>query len=469
MNMNNYQLLINGQRVAGDATMAVYNPATEKIITHAPVATPGQLDEAVAAARAAFGPWSATAIGERRDRVLGLAALLRAHSDELACLLTLEQGKPLADARGEIAGAARFFEVMAGYDLPAQVIEDSPTRRVMAYRRPLGVVGAIIPWNFPLLTVAFKLPFALLAGNTVVLKPAPTTPLATLRFGELAQALLPPGVLNVISDDGNLGPLMSAHPDIRKITFTGATSTGQKVYAGSAATLKRLTLELGGNDAAIVLDDVDLGAIAPALFRSAFFNSGQVCLAIKRLYVQEGVYDAVVDALEALATKVILGDGMEVGTTMGPVQNRSQYQKLQSLLKHTEGDFVTGGKAADRPGFFIEPTLVRNISDGTQLVDEEQFGPILPIIRVIDEEDALRRANATPYGLGASVWSSDPVRARAVAARLEAGTVWINKHSEIMPSIPFGGAKLSGIGTEFGDAGLAEFTQSQVIHDIPGS
>jgi acyl-CoA reductase-like NAD-dependent aldehyde dehydrogenase len=464
--MTDYRLLINGERVAGDSTLPVYNPATGDVLTRAPVASARQLDQAVAAAGAAFGAWSATPIEHRRERVLGLAAMLRTHAEELARLLTLEQGKPLSDARGEIAGAARFFEVMAAYDLPVRVIEDSPTRRVEAHHLPLGVVGAIIPWNFPLLTVAFKLPFALLAGNTVVLKPAPSTPLATLRFGELAQTLLPPGVLNVVSDNNDLGPLMSTHPGIRKITFTGSTSSGQKVYAGAAATLKRLTLELGGNDAAIVLDDVDPQAIAPALFRSAFFNSGQVCLAIKRLYVQAGVYDAVVDALAALVGKVVLGDGLHDGTTMGPVQNRIHYDKLRQLLDETRdrGTFVTGGRAADRPGYFIEPTLVRDITDGARLVDEEQFGPILPIIRVTDDEDALRRANGTPYGLGASVWSSDPARARAVAERLQAGTVWINKHSEIVPSIPFCGTKQSGIGIEFGEAGLAEFTQLKVIN-----
>lgn len=462
--MDDFKLLIDGKRVMGGSTMPVYNPANGEPFIEAPVASPGQLDQAVDSANRAFDTWSATSIEERRERISALAPILRAHSDELAQLLTLEQGKPLADARNEIAATARFFEVMATYDLPVKLIEDSPARYVEAHYRPLGVVGAIIPWNFPLLTVAFKLPFALLAGNAVVLKPAPTTPLATLRFGELAQAILPPGVLNVISDDGTIGPLMSAHPAIRKITFTGATSTGQKVFANAAPTLKRLTLELGGNDAAIVLDDVDPQSIAPALFRSAFFNSGQVCLAIKRLYVQAGVYDELIDALEALAAKVVLGDGMQEGTTMGPVQNRAQYDKLRALLANHGGVNVSGGKAADRPGYFIEPTLVRDIDDGSRLVDEEQFGPILPIIRVTDEEDALRRANGSPYGLGASVWSSDPGRARAVALRLQAGTVWINKHSEIVPSIPFSGAKLSGIGTEFGKAGLNEFTQLQIIH-----
>ncbi|KWE18346.1 aldehyde dehydrogenase [Burkholderia cepacia] len=463
--MNDYQLSINGQRVPGASVIPVINPATGEVVAHAPVASAGQLDQAVTAATAAFGPWSALTVAQRRERLLGLAAVLRNHADELAMLLTLEQGKPLADARGEVAGAARFFEVFASYDLPVRVIEDSQTRRVEAYARPLGVVGAIIPWNFPLLTVAFKLPFALLAGNTVILKPAPTTPLATLRFGELAQALLPPGVLNVLSDDNSLGPLISAHEGVRKITFTGATTTGCKVFAAAAPTLKRLTLELGGNDAAIVLDDVEPQVIAPALFRAAFYNAGQVCLAIKRLYVQAGVYDAVVEALAAQVRQVVLGDGLQEGTTMGPVQNRSQYEKLKELLDATQGRgvFVTGGRAADRPGYFIEPTLVRDIEDGTRLVDEEQFGPVLPIIRVADEEDALRRANNSPCGLGASVWSRDQARASAVAQRLQAGTVWINKHAELVPSIPFSGAKQSGLGVEFAEAGLAEFTQQQII------
>lgn len=464
--MTDFRLLIDGQLVSGESTLEVINPATETVIAEAPLASAQQLDLAIAAAKRAFSAWSSTPISARRQQIYAIAGVLQNNVNELAHLLTSEQGKPLVDAKVEVQAAARFFQVMAAHDLPVKVIEENEARRVEAHRRALGVVAAIIPWNFPLLTISFKLPFALLAGNTVVIKPAPTTPLATLRFGELVSKLLPNGVLNIIADNNDLGPALTSHPDVRKISFTGATSTGRKVFASAAQNLARLTLELGGNDAAIVLDDVDPKKIAPAIFRSAFFNSGQVCLAIKRLYVHESVYDELSAELARLAQNAVLGDGLDPSTTIGPVQNRNQFEKLKQFIDdgRRNGNIIAGGRVPDRPGFFIEPTIVRDISDGCKLVDEEQFGPILPIIRFSDIGDAIRRANATNFGLGASVWSSDTDRAYALAGRLEAGTVWINKHSEVTPQIPFSGAKHSGFGIEFAEAGLEEFTQLQIIN-----
>jgi len=328
------------------------------------------------------------------------------------------------------------------------------------------VVGAIIPWNFPLLILGFKLPPALLAGNTLVVKPAPTTPLSTLRFAELVKDVLPAGVLNVIADANDLGDPMTKHPDIRKISFTGSTATGQKVMASAAQTLKRITLELGGNDAGIVLDDVDPKTVAPGIFDGAFQNSGQVCLAIKRLYVHESVYDEICDELVAIAKSTVVDDGSKQGTKLGPLQNKMQYEKVKAFLDdaHKNGKVIAGGAAMDRPGYFIAPTIVRDIAEGSKLVDEEQFGPVLPVIKYSDSDDVIRRANASSYGLGASVWSSDPKRAHEIATRIEAGTVWINKHLDMAPHIPFGGAKQSGIGTEFAEEGLAEFTQLQIIN-----
>jgi acyl-CoA reductase-like NAD-dependent aldehyde dehydrogenase len=464
--MSEFKLLIDGNLVAGDSVMPVLNPATEEILAQCPRASKAQLDLAVAAAKEAFSGWAATPIEERRKRVIQMADVIEANASDLARLLTSEQGKPLADATGEVLGMAGFFRYLGSLDLPMRVIEDGNGRRVEAHRRPLGVIGAIIPWNYPLLILAFKLPSALLAGNTLVVKPAPTTPLSTLKFAELVKDILPKGVLNVIADANDLGEALTRHPDVRKISFTGSTATGRKVMASAAETLKRITLELGGNDAGIVLDDVDPKKVAPGIFEGAFQNSGQVCLAIKRLYVHESVYDEICDELVALANSAVVDDGLKQGTNLGPLQNKMQYEKVKAFLDDARlhGNIVAGGAAMDRPGYFIQPTIVRDIKEGSRLVDEEQFGPVLPVIKYSDSEDVIRRANATTYGLGASVWSSNLERAHKVASRIEAGTVWINKHLDMAPHIPFGGAKQSGLGVEFAEEGLAEFTQLQIIN-----
>jgi acyl-CoA reductase-like NAD-dependent aldehyde dehydrogenase len=273
-------------------------------------------------------------------------------------------------------------------------------------------------------------------------------------------------VVNIITDANDLGDAMTKHPDIRKISFTGSTATGQKVMASAAATLKRITLELGGNDAGVVLEDADPKKIAPGIFQGAFWNSGQVCLALKRLYVHETIYDDMVTELSELANAAVVDDGLKQGTQLGPLQNKMQYEKVKGFLDdaRANGKIAAGGEVLDRPGYFIRPTIVRDITDGTKLVDEEQFGPVLPVIKYSDPQDAVKRANASPYGLGASVWSSNPERAYEVAQQLEAGTVWINKHQDLAPHIPFGGAKSSGMGVEFGEEGLAEFTQLQIIN-----
>jgi len=467
--MHDFKLLIGGQRVAGDMTMEVINPATERVIALAPRASHAQLDAAVAAAKAAFSTWSRTDIAVRRAALLAMADILEQNLEELARLTTLETGKPLADSRAEIGGAAYFTRYFAALDLAPQPMDPGDGRLVEIQRRPLGVIGAIVAWNYPLIMVGFKLPPALLAGNTVVLKPAPTAPLTTLRFAELFGAKLPPGVLNVIVDANDLGEAMTSHPDIRKITFTGSTGTGKKIMASAAPTLKRLTLELGGNDAAIVMGDVDPQDVAPKLFDAAFVASGQVCLALKRLYVHESIYEEMCELLVELANGASVGDGLEQGVTIGPLQNRMQFDRVKGLLEVAERDgrVIAGGVAGVAEageGFFVRPTIVRDITDGSPLVDEEQFGPILPVISFSDPEDALARANASPYGLGGSIWSSDLRVARDFASRLDAGTVWINAHLGNAPNVPFGGSKQSGIGVEFGEAGLAEFTQAHAIY-----
>lgn len=464
--MSGYKLLIGGQLVDGATSSDVINPATEEPVASCPRASKAQLDEAVAAAKVAFPAWSATSLDERRKVLVAIADVIQANVADLARLLTQEQGKPLQDAMGEVFGASAFFRYFASLDLGPKVVEDTPTSRVEIRRKPLGVVGTITPWNFPMILLAFKLPPALLAGNTVVAKPAPTTPLTTLRLGELIKDLVPPGVVNIIADANDLGGEMTKHPDIRKISFTGSTATGQKVMASAADALKRISLELGGNDALIVLDDVDPKETAPKVYGAAMQNAGQVCIAAKRIYVHDSIYDAMCEELARCANEAVVGDGLEQGTQMGPLQNKAQFEKVLGFIESArqDGKIIAGGGRKGDKGYFIQPTIVRDIAEGSKLVDEEQFGPVMPVIRYSDAADAVRRANASIYGLGGSVWAKDAERAWSLAEGIDSGTVWVNKHADIQPHLPFGGARMSGIGSELGEDGLKEFTQTQVLN-----
>lgn len=464
--MSDYKMLINGQLVVGDATMDVINPATGERLAICPRGSSAQMDAAIGAAKRAQPGWAARPLHERQAALVRLADDLDASSADFARLLTMEQGKPLAEATAEVAYTAAFMRYFATLGPRVDILEDGPTRRVELHRKPLGVVGAIIPWNFPLLLIAFKLPPALVTGNSIVVKPSPTTPLTALKLGELCANIFPSGVVNIVTDANDLGAHLSSHPDVAKISFTGSTATGAKVMQAAAETIKRVTLELGGNDAAIVLPDVDPAEVVPALFSGAFMNAGQVCLAIKRLYVHQDVYDEVCDRLAVLAHNAVVDDGLKQGAQIGPLQNRMQFDKVKGFLAdaHAVGKVVAGGKPVDRPGFFIEPTIVRDVTDGDRIVDVEQFGPILPVIKFSDPEDALARANASPLGLGGSVWSKDIGRATDLASRMDVGMAWVNKHLDFGPGIPFGGAKQSGIGMELGDVGLSEFTQLSVLN-----
>ena len=464
--MPNFELLIDGKMVPGAASLDVINPATEQLAGTCSRASESQLDEAIEAASSAQVAWAATPIEERRAAVLKVAEIAAAHAPELGAILTSEQGKPLPEAVAEAYGFSMFTQHFAAMEMPVEVLEDSETRRVEVHRTPLGVVGAIIPWNFPLILLGFKLGPALISGNTLVVKPAPTTPLSTLRLAELIKDALPPGVLNVIADANDLGSKISAHPKIRKVSFTGSTATGMKVMSSASSTLKRITLEMGGNDAGLFLPDLDPKEIAPKIFDAAFGNNGQICIALKRAYVHEDIYDDVCDELAAIAKSKKIGDGTEEGVELGPLQNKAQYEKVQAIIADAaeKGTIIAGGGVPDRPGYFIEPTIVRDIAEGARLVDEEQFGPALPVIKYSDPEEALARINRSSDGLGGSVWSSDAERARELAIRIDSGTVWVNKHADLDPSIPFSGAKQSGIGTELGQEGFEEFTQRRVIN-----
>jgi acyl-CoA reductase-like NAD-dependent aldehyde dehydrogenase len=376
-----------------------------------------------------------------------------------------EQGKPLPQALWEIEFSVAALRYDAVLDLPAEVLHEDAARKVVRLRKPLGVVAAITAWNVPMILLAVKVGPALLAGNTVVAKPAPTTPLTTLRFGELCARILPPGVVNVIADQNDLGAVLTGHPDVAQVAFTGSTATGRKVMAGAAGTLKRLTLELGGNDAAVVLDDADPKKVTPKIYEAAMAIAGQACVAVKRLYVHESLYDAVCDELGRLARETVVGDGLEPGTQMGPLQNRAQFERVKGFLEDARrnGTIVAGG-LPEREGYFVRPTIVRDVPDGARLVREEQFGPILPVLRYSDLDDAIARVNDTEYGLGGSVWSADRERAFDVAARIDAGTVWVNQHLDMRLDVPFGGAKQSGVGAEMGREGLEEFTQATIIN-----
>ncbi|AUN31032.1 MULTISPECIES: aldehyde dehydrogenase family protein [Niveispirillum] len=465
----NFALTIDGRQVAGSGTFEVRDPATGAVVATAPAASADQLDAAVGAARKAFPGWAARSEADRKAVVANVADIIEAHAAELAELVTREQGKPLAGlgSQWEIGGAIAWARHTASLDLPMETIQDDAGGRVTLHRRPIGVVGSITPWNFPVMIAIWHVMPAILAGNTVVLKPSPNTPLATLLLGQLLQEALPPGVLNVIAGADGIGQAMADHKGIDKIVFTGSTTTGRKVMASGAANLKRLTLELGGNDAGIVLPDADLDAHIDKLFWGIFINNGQTCAALKRLYVHDSLYDAVCDRLVAYAANIVTGNGLEPDSRLGPVQNPMQFDRVKRLVEQARqagARVLCGGEPAEGPGLFYPVTILADAYDGMDIVDEEQFGPAVPIIRFTDIEDVIARANASESGLGGSIWSRDLEKARALAARLECGSVWINNHGAIRPDAPFGGVKQSGIGLEFASLGLAEFTSVQVIH-----
>ncbi len=464
--MISFTMTINGEAVSTEKTLPVINPATGEVFAEAPECSAAQLNAAMEAAQAAFRLWQKD-ITFRRQALFDCAAVMRANEDELADIFTREQGRPLHGAKDEVGWAAGDLEGFAARDIPCDVLQDDEEARVELHRKPYGVVAAIVPWNFPLLIAAWKIGQALITGNTLVLKPSPYTPLATLRLGELLRDVLPPGVLNIVSGGNDVGAAMTMHSIPRKVTFTGSVATGKKVAQAAALDLKPVTLELGGNDPAIVLPDVDPAAIAGKMFWSAFFNTGQICIAIKRVYVHETIYSPVVEALAAHARQVKMGDGFDPDSQLGPLNNRMQFERVQELVddaKRSGACMVAGGEARAGRGYFFEPTIVTEIQDGTRLVDEEQFGPVLPIIPYRHVEDAIERANATHFGLGGSIWTQDLDRGYELASQLECGTSWINHHiggnAQIQPQT---GAKWSAVGYELGQVGLEAYSHLHVI------
>lgn len=459
---------IDGQQVDGARFFDVINPATGSAFAQAPDASREQLDLAVSAARRAFESWRAVPAQRRRVTLFGFAAAIRSETQSLARLLTREQGKPLAASIREIEATATRIEGLLSFELTPETLRSDEQGRVVLDYQPLGVVGAIAPWNSPVLLGAQIAAQALVTGNSVILKPSPFTPLATLKLGEIASRTLPRGLFNALSGGNELGRWMTEHPGIDKIGFVGSVATGKRVLASAAASnLKRVSLELGGNDAAIVLADADVEKIASSLFWSAFVNSGQRCMAVKRVLVHESLVDRLGAALARLANQAKVGDGLEPGVELGPVQNLPQFERVLGLITDAlkrGGQALSGGGALDRRGYFIAPTVITGVAEGTPLVDEEQFGPVLPLLSFTDVEEAVTRANATRFGLGASVWSGNPERAADIARRLEAGTVWINSHGGAAPEFPFGGFKESGVGRGMGLMGLRSYAEPRVLH-----
>ncbi|WOH53384.1 aldehyde dehydrogenase family protein [Bradyrhizobium sp. sBnM-33] len=466
--MRRWALFIDGRRVETESFQDVSNPSTGEIVGAMPVATAANLDAAVAAASKAFLRWKERPDSERAEACRAIARTVEANSEELARLLTLEQGKPLngLGSRFEIGGAVAWTRHTAELALPLEVLQDGPEGRVELHRKPIGVVGSITPWNWPVMIACWHIIPAIRAGNTVIIKPSPLTPLSTIRLVELMNEALPPGVVNVVTGENEIGAQMSAHPGIAKVTFTGSSETGRKIMRSAATTLKRLTLELGGNDAGVVLPDADPKAIAEGLFWGAFINGGQTCAALKRLYVHDSLYDDVCRELTAYAKNVVVGDGLSEASTLGPVQNKRQFEVVSAFVEEAKekgGRVLIGGDPSGGPGYFYPVTLIADVDHGCRLVDEEQFGPALPIIRYHDVEEAIAKANASSMGLGGSVWGSDLDAAKRIAGQIEAGSVWINKHGAIQPNAPFGGVKQSGFGVEFGVDGLKEFTTVQTV------
>ncbi len=466
-NRYSFSMTVGGEAVPAGNTIDVINPATGKAFAAAPAATAADLDRAVAAAKRAYPKWRALAPEERIAILCRAADALATHADELTQIFTREHGRPLAGAKEEILGASFWMKALSRYKLPVEVTEDSKTRRIEVHHEPLGVVAALVPWNFPVLLAAWKISHAVLTGNVIVLKPSPFTPLTTLRVGEIFRDIFPPGVVNIISGGDELGPMMTGHPGFAKISFTGSTATGKRIMESAARDLKRITLELGGNDAAIVLPDVDLDAVAQPLFYGAFYNSGQVCVATKRLYVHDSIYDSLLERFASLAKTMKVGDGLEAGSVFGPVQNRPQFQRVRNLLQDaraTRLKILDGGGVPAGDGYFVPLTLVDNPPDASRVVVEEAFGPVLPVLRFTDVDEVIERANNTDYGLAGAVWSRDVDRAVSIAHRLDTGTVWINQNLQSSPGTPLGGHKKSGFGVENGVAGLLEFTQVKAIY-----
>ena len=467
--MADFAMIINGKPAPATSTFDVINPADGSVVARCPEGTPALVDEAVASARRAFPGWSALPDAERVAKLMAIGDLIEKHHAELAELVTREQGKTQSGpgANLETGGAAAWTRVTAGLSLGGETIQDDVQGRITVTRKPVGVVASITPWNWPLMIAVWHVMPAIRVGCTVVIKPSPFTPLSTLRLVELMNQVLPAGVINVVTGGPAVGARLTEHPDINKVVFTGSIATGKKVMGKAADTLKRVTLELGGNDAGIVLPGTNIDPLLEKLFWGCFINAGQTCAALKRLYVHEDQYEEVVKKFADYVASIPVGNGLDPKNLIGPVSNRMQLDKVIGYVEDARAQgarIVTGGKRTEGKDFFYPLTVIADATDDMRVVREEQFGPVIPIVKYKAVEEAIRRANALDVGLGGSVWGNDTAEAARLAAKLECGTAWVNQHGALHPLAPFGGVKNSGIGVEFNVDGLREYTTIQVVN-----
>ncbi|KAH8883676.1 aldehyde dehydrogenase [Thozetella sp. PMI_491] len=461
--------IINDELRSAEKTHQVTDPRTEEPLWACPMATNQDFDDAVTAARNAFATWSLTTVPERQALLVKLAENLEEHRPELTEILQKETGKSAIVAGIDLQASIHQCLLYSKIGLEDEVQTEDENTRVVATHVPLGVVGAICPWNFPLILSNIKVVSSIVTGNCVIVKPSPFTPYAVMKWIELARGILPPGVLQVVNGGAELGALMTLHPGIDKITFTGTIATGKRVMASCSKTLKKVTLELAGNDACIVCPDADLDKAIPSIASGGFFNAGQVCVASKRIYVHERIYDEFLDRLVAEVERsyTVQEDG-NTPSAFGPLSNKAQYDIIKDIIEDCRKSgykIVTGGQAlADKKGFWVPPTIVSKPAEDSWLVKEEQFGPVLPILAYSDEDDVIKRANLSNAGLGASVYSKDLANAERIARRLEAGSVWINVSERPNPGAFFGGMKDSGYGGEMGKQGLLSYCYTKSLH-----
>ncbi|KAI0408802.1 aldehyde dehydrogenase [Xylaria palmicola] len=468
LNFETFRNVIDGETVeSGGRTRQVVNPSTGDNNPQVPLSAPEDVDRAVKAAKRAATAWAAVPWEERANSLREFANAIEAAAEDFVKLVMMEQGKPPVWARHEIATGVQWIRDFCNMSQPGDVVEDTKDRKVVTRYLPLGAVVGIVPWNFSMQLGCMKIAPVILTGNTFIWKPSPYTPYCTLKLAELGLRFFPAGVLQALSGDNDLGAWLVEHPGVNMVSFTGSTAIGMKVMEVCSKTLKRFTLELGGNDAAVVCADVDPVAVASKIGLFAFCNSGQICIAVKRVYVHESVYDTVLATLVGFAQSLKLG--LDEDAFMGPVSNQPQYERVKDLLadiKNTQLTVAAGSTEplADRKGYFLAPTIIDNPPDDARIVVEEQFGPVLPLMKWSDEQDVIRRANATECGLGASVWTRDSAQANRIAEQLQAGNIWINCHAEMQPSTPFSGQKQSGMGVEMGVEGLKSYCSVQSVY-----
>jgi acyl-CoA reductase-like NAD-dependent aldehyde dehydrogenase len=473
ISFDTYHNVIANELTTTSKTRRAICPSTEEPLWEVPVSTQDDVDRAVAAAKSAYPAWRKLSQDERAGYLVKLAEAIMANKQEFIDLLGREAGKPPQAGAFELLLVNEHVTTVPKLRLPEEVPEDTEDRTAIVRWVPLGVGVAIVPWNFPLLLGIGKLFPALLAGNTFIWKPSPFSPYTGLKVAELAARIFPPGVVQALSGEEDLGPMFTSHPDVAKISFTGSTATGKKVMAACAATLKRFTLEMGGNDAAIICEDVDIDKAVQKVGFLALVHNGQICMDVKRIYVHESIYDQFLPKLVEFVKQLKSGTYADAEAFFGPVQNSMQYRKLQDLYSQISKQgwkTAIGGKVHDaddsnkeKKGYFVDPTIIDNPPEDSRIVVEEPFGPIVPVLKWSDEDDVIRRANDSDMGLGASVWSKDVPRAKRMAEQLEAGSVWVNTHFELGAHVPFGGHKQSGFGMEWGITGLKGWCNPQAV------